>query len=86
MCPHWVINGPWYNVTIFTGLCGVIFKDVYVTERKDIYELIFLLGAHDKEHNQCTDSISSGCGRPLPNKSTLKVLKFLGNTINFIES
>ena len=31
MCPHWVTNRPWYNVTILLRLFGVTFEGLFVT-------------------------------------------------------
>ena len=86
MCTNWIQNRPWYNVIIVIISCGVEFEWFYVTERKDRYELIQEIDAHNKEHDHCSGSISIGDDRHLPNISTSKSLKFLCNTINFIGS
>ena len=45
-----------------------------------------VINAYDKDNYQCSGSIVGGCEKPLIKKSISTALKFLGNTIKFIES
>ena len=40
-CPSWILNGPWYNTTIFSLLHGSSFKDYVTTSIKYIYNLTY---------------------------------------------
>ena len=43
MYQHCVNNGPWYSTIICPKHCGVKFEELYSTERKNRYELMFFL-------------------------------------------
>ena len=51
MCPNLVQHGPWYNITIYTSLCGVRFEDLCVTARQDRHELVCMIDSNDKQHD-----------------------------------
>ena len=52
MCSNWVINGPWYNVTISQRLRGVTFEEFYNINRQYIDEMICEHDAHENKHDQ----------------------------------
>ena len=47
--------------------------------------MVLAIDLHNKEHDTCSSSISSGGGIPFTTTSALKDLQFLGKTINFID-
>ena len=86
MCTGWDKDFPSHHITIFPILHGVIFVGYYITARQDGYQLIFLLGSHDKEQDNFSSSFSSGGGICFPKTSTTESLKLLYIKINSIES
>ena len=85
-CTSWVINIPCYNTTICSQLQGLLFEDYVKTTRRERYNLMCSIEAHERKHKYVNDEASSGGGRPLPPNSTEDDLISSGLTFNLIES
>ena len=62
MYQHCVNNGPWYSTIICPKHCGVKFEELYSTERKNRYEVMFFLDTHVKDQDKCSGSTGSRGG------------------------
>ena len=83
---EWFDTGPWYNKNVCSGLYQTTFEYFITLARKDQYNIICSLVAHDRlQENKPDDEISIG-DRVIPNDATVKALKSLGATFNFIET
>ena len=81
----WFDTGPWYNRNICSKLHGINFEDFITQARTDRYNIMCSLVAHDRsQDNKKDDEISIG-DREIPNYATVKALKLLGATFNFID-
>ena len=50
---------------ICSQLYGLVFEDYVRTDRRDLYNLMYPIESHEREHKSLTDEASSGGGRPL---------------------
>ena len=50
-CLYWIINGPMYNTTICSQLHGLVFEYYVETDRRDQYNIICSIEAHERKHN-----------------------------------
>ena len=48
-CPYWILNSPWYNTTICSKLHGLVFEDYFTTSKRDKYNLMCSIEAHEKK-------------------------------------
>ena len=83
---EWFDTGPCYNKYICSKLHGITFEDFITQARTDRYNIMCSLVAHDRLQENKTDDKSSIIDREIPNDATLKSLKSLGATFNFIET
>ena len=82
---NWFDTGPWHNKNICSKLYGTTFE-VFITQaRTDIYNIICSLFAHDRMQDNKQDYESNVSDRVIPNDATVKELKSLGATFNFID-
>ena len=81
----WLNNGTWYNKNICSKLHGIKFKDFITQARIDRYNIMCSLVAHDRLQTDYKDDESSIGDREVPNDATVKELKSLGATFNFID-
>ena len=81
---NWFDTGPWHNKNICSKLYGTNFEGSITQARTDRYNIMCSLFAHDRmKDNKQDDKISIG-NRVIPNDATVKALKSLGATFNFI--
>ena len=83
-CIFWVLNVPWYNTKVCPGLHDSLFEDYVTTDRRDRYNLMCSIEAHERDHKTINDDASSGGGMPLPSKSKKDVLLSFGLPLTFI--
>ena len=79
-------TGPWYNKNICYKLHGITFQDFITQARTDRYNIMCSLVAHDRLQTDYKDNESSIGDREIPNDATVKALKSLGATFNFIDT
>ena len=65
--------------------CGTIFEGFITQARTDRYNIICSLVSHDRIQDKKQDDESSIGDRVIPNDATVKALKLLGATFNFID-
>ena len=83
---EWFDTGPWYNKNICSKLRGITFEDFITQARTDRYNIMCSLVAHCRlQENKIEDESSFG-DREIPNDATVKALKSLGATFNFIDT
>ena len=57
--PYWLNKGPWYNTTTCSKYNGTAFEYFMTNSRKDRYNLIYYITAHDmKQPKYVDDEIS----------------------------
>ena len=78
-------KGPWYNKNICSKLHGIKLEDFITQARTDGYNIMCYLVAHDRLQTNYKDDESSIGDREIPNDATVKELKSLGATFNFID-
>ena len=83
---EWFDTGTWYNKNICSKLYGTTFEDFITQARTDRYNIMCSLVAHDRLQENKTDNESSIGDREIPNDATVKALKSLGATFNFIDT
>ena len=83
---EWFDTGPWYNKNICSKLNGINFEDFITQARTDRYNIMCSLVAQDRLKEKKTEDESSIGDREIPNDATVKALKSLGATFNFIET
>ena len=81
---EWFDTGTWYNKNICSKLLGITFEDFITQSRTYLYNIMCSLVAHDRLQENKTDDESSIGDREIPNDATVKALKSLGATFNFI--
>ena len=81
---NWFDTGPWYNKNMCTKLHGIKFEYFITQARTDQYNIICYLVAHDRLQTDYNDNERSIGNREIPNDATVKELKALGATFNFI--
>ena len=83
---EWFDTGPWYNKNICSKLYVTTFEGFITQAITDRYNRMCSLFAHDRlKENKPYDEISIS-DRVIPNDATVKALKALGATFNFIET
>ena len=82
---EWFDKGPWHNKNICSKLYGTIFEGFIIQARTDRYNIMCSLVAHDRMQDNKQDDESSIGDRVIPNDATVKALKSLGATFNFID-
>ena len=82
---NWFDTGPWHTKNICSKLYGTTFEDFITQARTDRYNIMCSLVAHDRlqEKKPYYESIIGN--RVIPNDATVKSLKSLGATFNFID-
>ena len=81
----WLDTGPWHNKNICSKLYRTTFEGFITQARTDRYNIICYLVSHDRmQDNKQYDESSIG-DRVIPNDATVKALKSLGATFNFID-
>ena len=80
----WSNKGPWYNKNICSKLHGIKFGDFITQALIDRYNIMCSLVAHDRLEPDYKYDESSIGDRAIPNDATVKELKSLGATFNFI--
>ena len=80
----WFDTGPWYNKNICYKLNGITYEYFITQARIDRYNIMCYLVAHDRLQDDYKDDESSIGDRAIPNDATVKALKSLGATFNFI--
>ena len=83
---EWFDTGSWYNKNICSKSYGTTFEDFITQARTDRYNIMCSLVAHDKLQENKTDYEISIGNRVIPNDATVKSLKSLGATFNFIDT
>ena len=78
-------TGPWHNKNICSKLYGTTFTGLITQARTDRYNIMCSLFAHDRMQENKPDDESSIGDRVIPNDATVKSLKSLGATFNFID-
>ena len=78
-------TGPWHNKNICSKLYGTTFEGFITQARTDRYNIMSYLVAHDRMQYNKQDDESSIGDRVIPNDATVKALKSLGATFNFID-
>ena len=68
--PDWLNKGSWYNTAICTTLHGTVFDDYIKNARKDRYNIMCSITAHDELLPTYVDNASSGGGRAIPKNAT----------------
>ena len=81
----WFDTGPWHNQNICSKLYGTTFEGFIIQARTDRYNIMCSLVAHDMMQDNEQDDESSIGDRVIPNDATVKALKLLGGTFNFID-
>ena len=70
---------------ICSKLYETSFEDFITQDRTDRYNIMCSLVAHDRLQQNKPDDENSTGNRVIPNDATVKALKLLGATFNFIE-
>ena len=78
-------TGPWNNKHICYKLYGTTFEGFISQDRTYRYNIMCSLVAHDRMQDNKQDDESSIGDRVITHDATLKELKLLGATFNFIE-
>ena len=81
----WLNKGPWYNKNICSKLHGIKFEDFITQARTDLYNIMCSLVAHARLQTDYKDDERSIGDISIPNDATVKELKSLGATFNFID-
>ena len=82
---NWFDTGPWHNKNICSKLYGTTFEGFIKQDITYRYNIMCSLVAHDRmQDNKQHGEISIG-DRVIPNYATVKALKSLGATFNFID-
>ena len=81
----WFDTGPWNKKYICSKLYGTTFEGFIAQARTDRYNIMWSLVAHDRMRDNKQDYENSIGDRVIPNDATVKSLKSLGATFNFIE-
>ena len=81
----WFDTGPWHNKNICSKLYGNTFEGIITQARTDRYNIMCSLVAHDMMQDNKQDDEISISDRVIPNDATVKALKSLGATFNFID-
>ena len=81
----WFDTGPWHNKNICSKLYGTTFEGFNTQARTDRYNIMCSLVAHDRMKDNKQDDESSIGDRVIANDATVKALKSLGSTFNFID-
>ena len=82
---EWFHTGPWYNKNICSKLYRTTFEDFITQARIYPYNIMCYLVAHDRTQDDKQDDESSIGDRVIPKDATVKALKLLGATFNFID-
>ena len=80
----WLNKGPCYNKNICSKWHGIKFEDFITHARTDRYNIVCSLVARDRLEPDYKDNESSIGDIEIPNDATVKYLKSLGDTFNFI--
>ena len=83
---EWFDTGPWYNQNICYKLYGTTFEYFITQARIDRYNIMCSLVSRDRLQENKADDESSIGDRLIPNDATVKALKSLGATFNFIDT
>ena len=75
-----------FNETIFQNLHGHLYKELFVTSREDIYDLMCGLHAYKKLKERSTGATDFHRGQPLQKDSNVNPIISLCVTINFIDT
>ena len=75
----------WYNKNICSKLHGIKFEDFITQARTDRYNIMCSLVARDRFQKDYKDDESSISDIAIQNDATVKELKSLGATFNFID-
>ena len=81
----WFDKGQWHNKNIGSKLYGTNFEGFITQARTDRYNIMCSLVAHDRMQDNKQDDESSIGDIVIPNDATVKSLKSLGATFNFID-
>ena len=81
----WFDTGPWHNKNICSKLYGTTFEGFITQARTDRYNIMRYLVSHDRIQDNKQDDESSIGDRVIPNDATVKAIKSLGATFNFID-
>ena len=81
----WFDTGPWHNKNICSKLYGTNFEGFIIQARIDRYNIMCSLVAHNSVQDNKKDDESRIGNRVIPNDATVKALKSLGATFNFID-
>ena len=65
-CTILIEEGIWYNKIICPGLCGSVFEYYFITAWQYRYALMYDLNDYENIHENCSSSVRSGGGTPLP--------------------
>ena len=82
----WFDTGPWYNKNICYKWHGITFEDFITQARIDRYNIMCSLVDRDRLQDNYKDDESSIDDREIKNDATVKALKSLGATFNFIDT
>ena len=82
---NWLNKGPWYNKNICSKLHGNKFEYFITQARTDRYNIMCSLVAHDRLQTDYQDNESIIDDIAIPNDATVKKLRSLGATFNFID-
>ena len=78
-------TSPRHNKNICSKIYGTTFEGFITQARTDRYNIMCYLVAHDRMKDNKQDDESSIRDRVIPNDATVKALKSLGATFNFID-
>ena len=81
----WFNKGPWYNKNICSKLHGIKFEDFITQAIIYQYKIMCSLVADDRLQTDYKDDEISIGNRSIPNDATVKELKSVGATFNFID-
>ena len=81
----WFNKGPWHNKNICYKLHGIKFEYFITQAITDRYNIMCSLVVHDRLQTDYKDDESSIGDREIPNNATVKDLKSLGATFDFID-
>ena len=81
----WLNKGTWYNKNISSKLHGIKFEEFITQARTDRYNIMCYLVAHNRLKTYYKDDEISIDDRAITNDATVKELKSLGATFNYIE-
>ena len=82
---NWFDTGPLHKKNICSKWYGTTFEGFITQARIDRYNIMCYLVAHDRMQDNKQDDESSIDDRVIPNDATVKALKSLGATFNFID-